>query len=244
MLFAHGYGCDQNMWRYITPAFEENYKIILFDHIGFGNSDTSTYTSEHYTSLEAYAADVLEICQELQLQDVIFVGHSVSAMIGVLAAVKKPERFSKLVLISPSPCFINDGTYVGGFKREDIDNLLGALEGDYLGWSETMAPVIMGNPDRPELGQELSGSFCRSNEKIARDFARLTFLSDNRKQLPLVKINTLILQCSDDAIAPLCVGEYTHQQIQGSKLVVLEATGHCPNLSAPQETIAAMRSFV
>ncbi len=244
MLFAHGYGCDQNMWRHITPAFEEDYRIILFDHIGFGNSDTATYTKEHYSSLQAYAADILEICQELGLQDVIFVGHSVSAMIGVLAAIKEPERFSKLVLISPSPSFINDGDYVGGFTREAIEGLLESLEGDYLGWANTIAPVIMGNSDRPELSQELAGSFCKSHEGIARDFAHLTFLSDHRKDLPLVKTEALILQCSDDAIAPLSVGEYTHQHIQGSRLMVLQATGHCPNLSAPEETIAAMKSFL
>ncbi|MBD1395784.1 alpha/beta hydrolase [Pontibacter sp. JH31] len=244
MLFAHGYGCDQNMWRFITPGFEEDYQIILFDHIGFGNSDTSSYSKENYSSLKDYAADILEICQELELKDVIFVGHSVSAIIGMLAAIMEPERFSKLVLICPSPSFINDGDYVGGFTREAIEGLLESLESDYLGWSNTIAPVIMGNLDRPELSQELAGSFCTSHKGIARDFAHLTFLSDHRKDLPLVKTDTLILQCSDDAIAPLLVGEYNHQQIQGSKLVVLEATGHCPNLSAPAETIAAMKGFL
>ena len=244
LLFAHGYGCDQNMWRHITPAFEEKYKIILFDHIGFGNSDTTTYTKERYASLQAYANDILEICRELALQDVIFVGHSVSAMIGVLAAITEPERFSKLVLISPSPSFINDGDYTGGFTREAIDGLLDSLESDYLGWSNTIAPVIMGNPDRPELGRELAGSFCKSHEGIARDFAHLTFLSDLRQELPLVKTEALILQCSDDVIAPLSVGEYTHRHLQGSRLVILDATGHCPNLSAPAETIEAMKGFL
>ena len=244
MLFAHGYGCDQNMWRYITPAFEDDYKLVLFDHIGFGGSDTTTYSKEQYDSLKAYAADVLEMCRELDLQDVVFVGHSVSAMIGILAAIMEPERFSKLILISPSPCFINDGEYKGGFSREDIQGLLSSLDSDYLGWSNTIAPVIMGNPARPELGQELVGSFCRSNMEIATDFAHITFLSDNRKDLPLVKTATLILQCTDDAIAPVSVGEFTHRNIAGSKLVILEATGHCPNLSAPEETIAAMKNFL
>ncbi|MFD3003584.1 alpha/beta fold hydrolase [Pontibacter toksunensis] len=244
MLFAHGYGCDQNMWRYITPAFEADYKVVLFDHIGFGGSDTTDYTKEHYDSLKAYAADVLEICRELGLQDVVFVGHSVSAMIGALAAIMEPERFSKLILISPSPSFINDGEYTGGFTKEDIQGLLNSLDSDYLGWSSTIAPVIMGNPARPELGQELVGSFCRSNLEIAKDFAHITFLSDNRKDLPQVKTETLILQCTDDAIAPLSVGEYTHRNIAGSKLVVLEATGHCPNLSAPEETVMAMKNFL
>lgn len=244
MLFAHGYGCDQNMWRYITPAFQDDYKIILFDHIGFGNSDTSTYTKERYASLHGYANDVLEICQELDLQDVIFVGHSVSAMIGVLAAIQEPERFSKLVLVSPSPSFINDGDYFGGFSRQDIDGLLLSLDGDYLGWSNTIAPVIMGNTDRPELAQELAQSFCKSNPVIANDFAHITFLSDNRKDLPQVKTDTLILQCSEDAIAPISVGEYTHRSIAGSKFVMLEATGHCPNLSAPEETTRAIKNFL
>lgn len=244
MLLAHGYGCDQNMWRHITPAFEEDYKIVLFDHIGFGGSDTADYTKERYPSLQAYAADILEICRELDLQQVVFVGHSVSAMIGVLAAVTEPERFSKLVLVSPSPCFINEGDYIGGFSKEDIEGLLVSLDSDYLGWSNTIAPLIMGNPERPELGQELVGSFCRSNIEIARDFAHITFLSDNRKDLPLVKTQTLILQCNKDAIAPVSVGEYTHRNIAGSRLLVLRATGHCPNLSAPLETIAAMKSFL
>ncbi|TXK29856.1 alpha/beta hydrolase [Pontibacter qinzhouensis] len=244
MLFAHGYGCDQNMWRYITPAFEQEYKLVLFDHIGFGGSDAAAYSKQKYSSLQAYAADVLEICRALDLQDVIFVGHSVSAMIGVLASNMEPTRFSKLVLVSPSPCFINDGDYIGGFSRRDIDSLLRTLESDYLGWANTMAPVIMGNPERPALGQELAGSFCRSNREVAADFARITFLSDNRQDLPLVTADTLILQCSEDPIAPLSVGEFTHRRIAGSKLVVLEATGHCPNLSAPGETVAAMKGFL
>ncbi|WP_276499583.1 alpha/beta fold hydrolase [Pontibacter litorisediminis] len=244
MLFAHGYGCDQNMWRHIAPAFQDDYKIILFDMIGFGNSDATTYTKEKYDSLKAYAMDVLEICEELELQDVIYVGHSVSAMIGVLAANIKPGQFSKLVLVSPSPSFINDGDYVGGFNREEIMGLLNSLDSDYLGWSNTIAPVIMGNADRPALGQELAQSFCKSNHEVARDFAHLTFLSDCRQDLPHVKVDTLILQCSEDAIAPLSVGEFTHRHIAGSQLVVLEATGHCPNLSAPEETIAAIKSFL
>jgi sigma-B regulation protein RsbQ len=244
MVFAHGYGCDQNMWRFITPAFINDYKIILFDHVGFGDSDVTSYSKEQYNSLHSYAADVLEICHELELQDVIFVGHSVSAMIGVLASIQEPELFSKLILICPSPSFINDGDYIGGFTREAIDGLLQSLDGDYLGWANTIAPVIMGNADRPELGQELAGSFCKSNQEVATDFAHITFLSDNRKDLPKVKIPALILQCSEDAIAPVSVGEYVHKQIVGSKMVLLDATGHCPNLSAPATTITAMKSFL
>jgi len=244
MLFAHGYGCDQNMWRFIKPAFEENYKVVLFDHVGFGHSDVSGYSAQKYHSLQAYANDILEICRELDLQDVIFVGHSVSAMIGILAAIKAPELFQKLVLIGPSPKYINEPGYVGGFNREDIDGLLESLDGNYLNWAAAIAPVIMGNADRPELGQELAASFCRSNPEIARNFAYLTFLSDNRADLKNLRTPALILQCKEDVIAPLEVGEYLHQHIPESELIVLDATGHCPNLSAPQETIAAMKAFL
>jgi sigma-B regulation protein RsbQ len=244
MLFAHGYGCDQNMWRFITPAFEKDYRIVLFDHVGAGRSDLSAYNRTRYNSLKGYADDVLDICRELELKQVIFVGHSVSAMIGVLAAVAEPERFSKLVLIGPSPCYINDGDYVGGFSRGDIDGLLDSLDSNYLGWSSAMAPVIMGNPDRPKLGEELTNSFCRTDPEIARHFAHVTFLSDNRADLPKVKTPSLVLQCSQDVIAPEAVGRYVHRNIAGSHLVVMRATGHCPNLSAPEETIAAMKLFL
>jgi sigma-B regulation protein RsbQ len=244
MLFAHGYGCDHNMWRFITPAFEEQYKIVLFDHVGHGQSDASAFDPVKYASLNGYADDVLAICRELDLKDVIFVGHSVSAMIGVLAAIREPDRFDRLVLIGPSPRYINDGEYVGGFKQEDIEGLLDFLDGNHLGWSSTMAPVIMGNPDRPELGEELTNSFCRTNPDIAKHFARVTFLSDNRADLPSLKTKALILQCSQDVIAPEAVGRYMHQNLPGSEFVLMEATGHCPNLSAPEETIAAMKAFL
>lgn len=244
MLFSHGYGCDQNMWRYVYPAFEEDYKIILFDHTGAGNSDESQYSYEKYDSLQGYTEDLLEICNELNLQDVILVAHSVSSMIAVLAANKEPQRFSKLILIGPSPRYINDEDYYGGFKREDIDDLIQALDSNYLGWASNMAPVIMGNDDRPELGEELTNSFCRANPSIARHFAKVTFLSDNRKDLHKVEVPALILQCSEDVIAPKEVGEYVHKQIKKSSLRLLKATGHCPNLSAPEETIEVMKEFL
>ena len=244
MLFAHGYGCDQNMWRMVTPAFQEQYRLVLFDHVGAGQSDASAYNQLKYGTLKGYATDVLEICRELDLRDVIFVGHSVSAMIGVLAAIEEPSRFSRLVLIGPSPCYINTGDYVGGFNRGDIEGLLESLDSNFLGWSSTMAPVIMGNADRPELGQELTNSFCRTNPDIAKHFARVTFLSDNRADLPKLKTPALILQCSEDLIAPEAVGQYVHRAVAGSQLRVLEATGHCPHLSAPEETVAAMRTFL
>lgn len=244
MMFAHGFGCDQNMWRLVAPSFADAYRIILFDHVGAGGSDLSAYDKRKYASLDGYAADVLEICRELQLSDVVFVGHSVSAMIGVLASRKEPERFKALVLVGPSPRYINDGDYVGGFSREDIEGLLTSLDSNYLGWSSALAPVIMRNPDRPELGAELTNSFCRTDPEIAADFARVTFLSDNRRDLPDVATPTLILQCSEDVIAPSAVGEYVHRHMPSSRLVNMRATGHCPNLSAPDETIAGINAFL
>jgi sigma-B regulation protein RsbQ len=244
MIFAHGFGCDQNMWRFVAPAFEDRYRVVLFDHVGAGQSDPSAYSRGKYESLRGYATDVLEICRELELTNAIFVGHSVSAMIGVLAALQEPDRFEKLVLVGPSPRYIDDEGYTGGFSREDIDGLLDSLDSNYLGWSSAMAPVIMGNPDRPELGEELTNSFCRTDPQIAKHFARVTFLSDNRADLPKLKTRSLILQCQDDAIAPLSVGEYVHRQLPDSELVLMRATGHCPNLSAPVETVTAIRGFL
>ena len=244
MLFAHGFGCDQNMWRFVAPAFEHSHRVVLFDHVGAGQSDTAAYDAKKYGSLDGYATDVLEICRALELSDVIFVGHSVSAMIGVLAAKREPARFKALVLVGPSPRYINDTDYVGGFSREDIDGLLAALESNYLGWSSATAPAIMGNPDRPDLGEELTNSFCRTDPEIAAHFARVTFLSDNRQDLASVRTPTLILQCSDDMIAPNAVGEFVNRRMPASQLVVMQATGHCPNLSAPDETIGAIRAFL
>ena len=244
MLFAHGFGCDQNMWRLVVPAFEGTHRVVLFDHVGAGQSDTAAYDRRKYATLDGYATDVLEVCRELQLTDVIFVGHSVSAMIGVLAARREPERFKALVLVGPSPRYIDDAGYVGGFSRQDIEGLLSSLDSNYLGWSSSMAPVIMGNADRPELGQELTNSFCRTDPEIATHFAQVTFFSDNRDDLPHVQTPTLILQCADDVIAPNAVGEYVHRQMPNSRLVLMAATGHCPNLSAPDETVRAIKDFI
>jgi sigma-B regulation protein RsbQ len=244
MIFAHGFGCDQNMWRFVAPAFEADHRVVLFDHVGAGSSDLTAYDPERYRSLEGYADDVLEICRELDLSDAIFVGHSVSAIIGALAAAREPGRIGKLVMVGPSPRYIDDDGYTGGFSRADVEELLDSLESNFLGWSGAMAPVIMGNDDRPELGAELTESFCRTDPDIAAQFARVTFMSDNRADLAAVAVPTLVLQCSDDAIAPRAVGEYVHRAIPGSTLVQLAATGHCPNLSAPEETIAAIRTFV
>jgi sigma-B regulation protein RsbQ len=244
MLFAHGFGCDQNMWRFVAPAFEDRYRVILFDHVGAGGSDLQAYDRAKYSSLAGYAEDILEICRELELHDVVFVGHSVSAMIGVLAAVEEPARFDRLVLVGPSPRYLDDEAYVGGFSREDIDGLLDSLESNYLGWSAAMAPAIMGNADRPELGAELTDSFCRTDPQIAKLFARTTFLSDNRDDLRRANVPALVLQCQEDVIAPLAVGEFVQRELPDAQLVILEATGHCPNLSAPEETIAAIETFL
>jgi sigma-B regulation protein RsbQ len=244
MMFAHGFGCDQTMWRFVWPAFGDDHRIVLFDYVGYGGSDASAFTESRYSSLDGYASDVLAICDELDLDDVVFVGHSVSAMIGVLAANARPERFARLVLVGPSPRYLDDEGYVGGFSEEDINGLLASLESNYLGWSSAMAPVIVGNPDRPELGEELTNSFCRADPAIAAVFARATFLADNRRDLEQVPVPSLVLQSSEDVIAPRPVGEYVHDRLPDSRLVVLSATGHCPNLSAPAETVAAIKQFL
>ena len=244
MVFAHGFGCDQNMWRHVAPAFETDFKTVLFDNVGAGGSDLAAYDPKKYATLDGYADDVIEILRELGLKGVVFVGHSVSAMVGVLASLKVPELFSKLVLVGPSPRYINDEGYVGGFGAAQIEELLEFLDDNPMAWSQAMAPAIIGNPDRPELGEELTASFCRMDPAIAKEFARATFMSDNRADLPRVATPTLILQCSDDIIAPLEVGHYVHNRIAGSDLRILAATGHCPNLSAPAEVTAAIRAYV
>jgi sigma-B regulation protein RsbQ len=244
MLLAHGFGCDQQMWRHVWPAFADTHRVVLFDHVGAGGSDASAYDPRRYDSLQGYADDVLDIVRELDLHDVVYVGHSVSAMVGVLAAAAEPDRFARLVLIGPSPRYVNDEGYVGGFERQDIEDLLDAMDSNYLGWSSQMAPVIMGNEERPELGEELTNSFCRADPEIARRFARVTFLSDNREDLARVRTPSLVLQCSDDVIAPEVVGAYVREHLPGSELVQLAATGHCPNLSAPGETVAAIKAYL
>ena len=246
MLFAHGFGCDQHMWRYVAPRFADRFRVVLFDHVGAGGSDLTSYDPKRYSTLDGYADDVVEICRDLGLRDVVYVGHSVSAMIGVLAARRAPELFARLVLVGPSPRYVDDvdDGYVGGFSDEDIAGLLESLESNYLGWSGAMAPVIMGNPDVPELGAELTESFCRTDPEIARQFARVTFLSDNRADLAEVTVPTLVLQCTEDVIAPMSVGRYVVEHMPDASLVVLDATGHCPNLSAPEATTAAIDAFV
>ncbi len=244
VLFAHGFGCDQKMWRFITPAFEQDYSIILFDYVGSGNADSSAYDFEKYSSLDGYAQDVLEICQALDLRDIIFVGHSVSSMVGVLAANREPERFSRLIMVGPSPRYINEEGYVGGFDRADIEGLLDLMDKNYIGWANFLAPVVMKNDERPALTQELHESFCSTDPKITRRFAETTFFADNRADLMHLRVPSLILQCSEDAIAPTEVGDYLHRELPHSTLRRLKATGHCPHISHPEETIEAIKAYL
>jgi sigma-B regulation protein RsbQ len=244
MVFAHGFGCDQNMWRFITPAFENDYRIVLFDYVGSGHSDLKAYDRARYGTLDGYAEDLLDVCRALDLRDAIVVGHSVSGIVAVLAAKREPSRFSQLVLIGPSPRYINDTDYVGGFDRADIDGLLETMEKNYIGWANYLAPAIMANPDRPELAGELAESFCSTDPIIARRFAEVTFLSDNRDDLADVSVPSLILQCSADIIAPPEVGEYVHRHLPLSTLRVMKATGHCPHMSHPEETIRTMQEYL
>jgi sigma-B regulation protein RsbQ len=244
IVFAHGFGCDQSMWEPVAKNFREEFRVVLFDYVGHGGSDLSAYSAERYSSLDGFAEDVVDIGRALDFSGAVFVGHSVSAMIGALATLKAPEMFSELVMVGPSPRYIDDEGYRGGFSREQIDELLDFLAHNHLGWSAAMAPAIMGNADRPELSVRLENSFCATDPTIAREFARVTFLSDNRKDLPAIRARTLILQCSDDIIAPAEVGEYVHAELPNSDYRVLQATGHCPNLSAPDEVTAAIRAFV
>lgn len=244
MMFAHGFGCDQNMWRFVTPAFENEFKIILFDLMGSGNSDTSKYDFEKYNTLHGYANDIIEICDTLHLENVTFVGHSVSAMIGALVDIKRPKLLENLIMVSPSPCYINKDEYIGGFTVNDINELMESLEANYLGWSSAITPVIMSNADRPELSQELENSFCRNDPKIAQHFAKVTFLGDYRKEVNHISADTLIMQCSADVIAPIEVGKYLHENIENSTISIMKATGHCPNLSAPNETIQVIKNFL
>lgn len=245
MMFAHGFGCDQNMWRFVAPAFEEDYRIVLFDYVGSGKSDLKAYKPERYSDLKGYAQDVIEICDALHLRDVIFVGHSVSSMVGALASIERPELFKALILVVPSPCYINHPPdYKGGFDRPDIEGLLDMMDKNYIGWASFLAPVIMKNEDKPELGAELEQSFCSTDPKIARRFAEATFFSDNRADLPKVKTPSLIIQVTDDAIAPVSVGEFMHKNMPNSTLSLLDGTGHCPHMSHSRQTIEIIKNYL
>ncbi len=245
MVFVHGFGCDQHMWRFVTPAFEDRFRIVLMDYVGSGKSDLSAYSAERYATLHGYTEDILDVCAALDLRDAILVGHSVSGTTAILAALRAPERFAHLVLVCPSPRYIDDlPGYVGGFSRADIQALLETMDLNYLGWAAGMGPAIMANGDRPELGKELADSFCSTDPLIARRFAEATFLSDNRADLPQVRVPSLILQCREDIVAPEAVGRYMHAHLPNSTLALLDATGHCPHMSAPDETVRAMRAYL
>lgn len=244
MLFLHGYGCDQQMWRFVYPASEDDYKVILMDHVGSGKSDLEAYDFEKYSSLNGYADDLLEIIEAFQLKETIIVAHSVSAMIALLAAAERPSLFSKLILLGPSPCYINKPPYHGGFSQDDIDELVSTLESNYLGWSSFITPVIIGDSNQKEYAEELKNSFCSMNPTIAKHFAKVTFLSDNREDLKRVKTPALIIQTNPDVIAPVQVGQYVHQNLFGSTYVEIPTTGHCPHLTAPNEVIFSIKKYL
>jgi sigma-B regulation protein RsbQ len=243
LMLAHGFGCNQNLWRLIVSRLQDDFRLVLFDHVGSGASDPAAWDAQRYSSLQGYADDIGQVMAALDLTEVVFVGHSVAAMMGVLAVADDPRRFAKLILLTPSPCYLDHDGYTGGFSRADIDDLLESMESNYLGWSRTMGPTVMGTPDRPELEAELTDAFCRNDPAKARVFARTTFLSDNRDDLPTVSVPTLIVECSHDTLAPKAVGAYTAGHIPGSRLVTIDATGHCPQLSAPDPTAAAIAEF-
>jgi sigma-B regulation protein RsbQ len=244
IVFAHGFGCDQNMWRFVAPAFEDEYRVVTFDYVGAGKSDLAAYDPARYSTLAGYARDLVEVCEALDLRDAIVVGHSVSSMIAVLAANQAPERFRSLIMIGPSPRYINDEGYVGGFERADIDGLFELMDRNYIGWANFLAPVVMKNDDRPELAGELNESFCSTDPMIARRFAEATFYADNRGDLAGLKHPALILQCAEDAIAPVEVGAYLHRTLPQSTFRQMRATGHCPHISHPEETIEAMKAYL
>jgi sigma-B regulation protein RsbQ len=244
LLFAHGFGCSQAMWRHVAPAFEHDHRVVCFDHLGSGCSDLSAYDSRRHARLHGYAQDVLALCEALDLHDVCFVGHSVSAMIGLLAAIAQPERFERLVLIAPSPCYLNSPGYEGGFERADLMSLLDLMERNHLGWAHLLAATVMQNPERPELAEELRTSFCSADPRATRQFARATFLSDHRADVPRLTRPALVMQCAGDLVAPLSVGDYLQRHLRAGTLVRLKATGHCPQLSEPAETIQVLSRYL
>ena len=244
LVFAHGFGCDQNMWRLLAPAYAKRYRTIRYDLVGSGRSDLSAYDRGKYGTLDGHARDALEVIHEFGRGPVVFVGHSVSAMIGLLAGLRDPDAIAAHVMLGPSPCYVNDGDYHGGFSREDIESLLETMEGNYLGWAGTMAPAIMGAPSQPELSAELTNSFCRTDPNIAAHFARATFLSDNREDLARLDAPALVLQCSDDIIAPQTVGTFMAARMPRATLRVIDNVGHCPHLSEPEASTQAINDFL
>ncbi|WP_088104557.1 alpha/beta fold hydrolase [Halalkalibacter urbisdiaboli] len=245
IVFAPGFGCDQSVWKYMTHAFEDDYQLVLFDYVGSGKSDLQAYDMNKYQTLAGYAQDVLDVCSALDLKDTIFVGHSVGSMIGMLASLRHPEYFSHLIMIGPSPCYLNDPPdYYGGFEKEQLLGLIDMMEKNYIGWATVFAETVMNNPNRPELKQELEERFCSTDPIIARQFAEAAFFADNRKDLQNVTVPSLILQCSEDVIASSEVGKYIHQHLPNSTLEQMRATGHCPHMSHPDETVRLIRHYL
>ena len=244
ILFAHGFGCDQNMWRFLAPDFEEQYQTVLYDLMGCGQSESKLYDFERYSNLQGHADDLIDIISHYSQTPVVFIGHSVSAIVGMLAAIKRPDLFSEQVMVGPSPCYLNDGDYHGGFTREQLGELAEAIESNYLGWSSSMAPMIMGAPKQPELGEELSNAFCRMDPKVAQHFAGVTFGSDHRQDVPKCTTPTLIIQSSDDFIAQRPVGEFMKEKLPNAQLVVVENIGHCPHMSEPDQSVRAIKKFL
>ena len=244
LLFAHGFGCDQNTWLAIIPAFQENYQIILFDYVGAGSSDLSAYDRNRYNSLEGYAQDIVDICGQLHLSEITFIGHSVSSMIGLLALKLQPSIFEKIVFIGPSPRYINEPGYHGGIDQADLEELLEVMDSNYLGWSQMVAPSIMGNADQPQLAEGLVKSFCSTDPAIAKEFARVTFLSDNREDLQHLRIPSLTIQCNDDFLTSYAVAEYINEHTVNNQIIMLESSGHCPHLSDPDGVIKAIKTFI
>lgn len=242
VVFLHGFGSDQSAWAPFVPAFSESRRVVLLDHVGAGGSDLGAYDRQKHSSLEGYVEDLLEVITELDLTEVTVVAHSISAMMAIIASVRAPHVFERLVLVAPSPCYIDDPAtgYVGGFTRDDIEELLVSLDANYVTWAQSVAPMVMGNADHPELGAQLTGSFCATDPDIAAHFARVTFFSDVRELLDQVAVPALVLQCNDDILAPLAAGRYLHAHLPDSTLVHLDASGHCPHLSSPSETLAAI----
>lgn len=244
LLFVHGYGCNQNMWRFMTPDFEDDYKVILMDLVGYGESDIKSFDKEKYSSLKGYATDIIDVCQELDLKQITLIGHSVSSMIGLHVSLMAPELIDHLIMIGPSPCYINQDNYIGGFSKADIDELIDTLNSNYLGWSSAITPVIMGNPDQPELTDELNNSFCQTDPEIAKQFAKVTFMGDERKYLEECSAKTLIIQSKKDIIAPIEVGKFVHSKIKNSELKILNINGHCPHMSSPKATTKAIKEYL
>ena len=246
MLFAHGFGCDQTMWRYVAPRFEDDYQAVLFDYVGAGESDLSAYDPDRYDSLDGYAQDVLDVCEALDLDDVIFVGHSVSTVIGMLAAIEQPGRFDELVLIGTSPCYLNDPPdYYGGFEREDLEGLLEMMDKNYMGWADYFASLLMQQAEEAdEVVEELDRSFCSTDPHIARQFAEVTFLSDYREAVPEVPVSSLLVQCQDDIVAPPEVSRYLEKYLPDTTLTMLEVAGHCPHMSHPAATTDAIHDYL